>query len=207
MFKKFCYFLLTLAFIPVALGWVTLPVQADVEIGKPAPNFTATDIYGKEVKLSDLKGKRVVLEWTNHLCPFVRKQYGTGNMQATQEKATKDGVVWLSIVSSAPGKQGNVTPAEAQKIVKDVGAKATTRILDPSGKIGRLYGAKTTPHMFVIDKNGNVAYEGAIDDKPSPDPKSVEDAKNLVLAALDDLDAGKKVEVPFTVPYGCSVKY
>lgn len=196
---------MALAFVPFALG--VTPAFAAAEVGKPAPDFTATDIKGNEVKLSDLKGKNVVLEWTNNECPFVKKHYGSGNMQATQQKATEDGAVWVSIVSSAPGMQGNVTAEEAMKIEEEVGAHDTNRILDPSGEIGQLYGAKTTPHMFVIDKEGVLAYAGAIDDKPDADPASVKDAKNYVLAALDDLNAGKAVETPTTAPYGCGVKY
>ncbi|MGN7437126.1 MAG: thioredoxin family protein [Alcanivorax sp.] len=207
MVKKLTYGLLALAFVPLALGWASVPVKAAVEIGKPAPNFTATDIDGNEFSLEDQKGKIVVLEWTNNGCPFVRKHYDTKNMQNTQKTATDNGVVWVSIVSSAPGKQGYMTPEEAQKLVKDEGAHATTRILDTTGEIGKMYAAKTTPHMFVISAQGNVEYAGAIDDNPSPNPKAVEGAENLVLAALDALSTGKSVEVPLTQPYGCSVKY
>ncbi len=207
MFKKLTYALLTFAFVPFALGWVSVPVRAAVDVGKPAPNFTAIDIHGNEFNLEDQKGKIVVLEWTNHQCPFVVKHYETGNMQKTQKTATDNDVVWVSIVSSAPGKQGYVTPEEALKIEEEVGAHATTRILDSSGEIGKLYAAKTTPHMFVISAQGNIEYAGAIDDKPSPRHESVKDAKNLVLAALDALSTGRDVEVPLTTPYGCSVKY
>ncbi len=207
MFKKLTYALLTFAFVPFALGWVSVPVRAAVDVGKPAPNFTAIDIHGNEFNLEDQKGKIVVLEWTNHQCPFVVKHYETGNMQKTQKTATDNDVVWVSIVSSAPGKQGYVTPEEALKIEEEVSAHATTRILDSSGEIGKLYAAKTTPHMFVISAQGNIEYAGAIDDKPSPRHESVKDAKNLVLAALDALSTGRDVEVPLTTPYGCSVKY
>lgn len=207
MMKKLAYFMVALVFAPIALGMVAIPVMASAEIGHEAPDFTAMDIHGHEFKLSEQKGKTVVLEWTNHECPFVRKQYGTGAMQNTQKTATDEGVVWVSIVSSAPGKQGNVTPEEAVKIEEEAGAHATTRILDESGEIGQLYGAKTTPHMFVIDADGKLAYAGAIDDQPSPDPASVEGATNYVLAALDDLKAGRAVATPATTPYGCGVKY
>ena len=219
MSKKLTYALLVLAFVPLAMGWVTLsasttassvhasvPVDS-VEIGKPAPNFKATDIHGNEFNLEDQKGKIVVLEWTNHQCPFVVKHYSTQNMQNTQKKATDNGVVWVSIVSSAPGKQGYVTPEEAIKIEEEVGAHSTTRILDPTGEIGKLYEAKTTPQMFVISAQGNVEYSGAIDDNPSPRASAVEGAQNLVLAALDALSTGRDVDVPLTAPYGCSVKY
>lgn len=209
MFKKLSYFMIALIFAPVAFGWVTPSVQAssEIEIGKPAPDFTATDIHGKEVKLSDFKGKDVVLEWSNPFCPFVVKHYGAGNMQAVQKKAVEGGAVWLTIVSSAKEKQGNMTAEEAIAYEKEVAANATTRILDEAGTIGHLYGAKTTPHMFVINKDGTLVYQGAIDDQPSPDPKSIEGAKNLVLAALDDIAAGKDVQVATTTPYGCGVKY
>ncbi|MCC7304696.1 MAG: redoxin domain-containing protein [Alphaproteobacteria bacterium] len=183
------------------------PALAAPEVGKPAPDFSATDIAGKPFKLSDHKGKIVVLEWTNHECPFVMKHYETGNMQKTQKAATDKGAEWISIVSSAPGKQGNVTKEEAAKIVTDTGAAPTAKILDESGAIGHLYDAKTTPHMFVIDKDGNVAYMGAIDDQPSPKHDTVNGAKNYVLSAIDALQAGTPVETASTQPYGCGVKY
>lgn len=207
MIKKLAYLTLAMAFVPLALGLVSFNAQASVEIGEAAPTFTATDIYGNEFNLEDQKGKIVVLEWTNHLCPFVKKHYETNNMQNTQKTATDNGVIWVSIVSSAPGKQGNVSAEEAQEIVKSTSAHSTTRILDPSGDIGRLYEAKTTPHMFVISTEGNLAYAGAIDNNRSPNPDAVNGAKNLVLAALEDLSLGRVVEVPQTAPYGCSVKY
>ncbi len=207
MYKNIVLFILALAAIPLAFSWVSLPVRASMEVGEAAPNFEAIDIHGNTFKLEDQKGKIVVLEWTNHLCPFVNKHYSTHNMQDAQKTATDNGVVWVSIVSSAPGKQGHVTPEEAMEIEKEVDAHATTRILDATGEIGKLYGAKTTPHMFVISAEGNVVYKGAIDDNPSPNPESVKTAKNLVLAALDDLANSRAVEVPRTAPYGCSVKY
>lgn len=207
MFKKTAHAMLALAFMPMAFGWASVPAKAAVEIGETAPAFSAVDINGNEFNLADQVGKTVVLEWTNHGCPFVVKHYSTGNMQAVQKKATDNDVVWVSIVSSADGKQGNVTAEEAQKLVEEKGAHATHRILDPSGEIGKLYGAKTTPHMFVISAEGNTVYAGAIDDNPSPSPKAVEGAQNLVLAALNDLASGVPVQVPSTVPYGCSVKY
>ena len=202
MFKKTAFTMLMLGFI-----WVSTPATAAVEIGEAAPKFAATDINGNVFNLADQAGKTVVLEWTNHDCPFVVKHYSTGNMQATQKTATDNGVVWVSIVSSADGKQGNVTAEEAQKIVEEKGAHATARILDTSGEIGKLYGAKTTPHMFVISAEGNTVYAGAIDDNPSPSPRAVEGAKNFVLSALDNIAADVPVEVSNTVPYGCSVKY
>lgn len=207
MYKKLAYLTLALAFMPLAFGWVSIPVQASVDVGEPAPNFEIVDIHGETFKLEDHKGKTIVLEWTNHQCPFVVKHYSTNNMQETQKTATDNGVVWVTIVSSAPGKQGHVSPEEALEIEKEAGAHATTRLLDSDGEIGKLYAAKTTPHMFVISPEGNIAYKGAIDDNPSPSPQAVEGAQNLVLAALDDLAAGKAVQVSRTAPYGCSVKY
>ncbi len=207
MFKKIIYSTLAAVLVSMAFGWGAFPVKASVEIGGPAPEFSATDIHGNPFDLADQKGKTVVLEWTNHQCPFVMKHYSTNNMQNTQKAATDNGVVWVSIVSSAEGNQGYVTPEEAMKIEEEAGAHATTRILDPSGTIGKMYEAKTTPHMFVISPEGNVVYDGAIDDNPSPSPEAVEGSKNLVLAALSDLSEGRPVEVSRTAPYGCSVKY
>ena len=194
--------LMTLALLPLSTAAMAAP-----EIGKPAPEFMANDTNGKHVMLSELKGKTVVLEWTNHECPFVVKHYGSGNMQALQAEATKDDVVWVSIVSSAKDKEGNVTAEEANKIIADQKALPTHKILDESGEIGKLYDAKTTPHMFVIDKNGVLVYQGAIDDKSGFDQEEVKTAKNYVRAALADLKAGKPVEVSSTKSYGCGVKY
>ena len=181
--------------------------HAEVEIGKPAPNFTGTDTNGTSHQLSDFKGKTVVLEWSNHECPFVVKHYESGNMQKLQKEATSDEVVWLTIVSSAEGKQGNTTPDEAKKIMAEQGVHSTARILDPSGEIGKLYGAKTTPHMFIVDKDGNLAYEGAIDSDSSFKQEAIADATNYVSAALGDLKSGESVKMASTKPYGCSVKY
>lgn len=207
MMRKLAYFALALALTPLVFSMGAFPVMASVEVGQPAPDFTATDIHGQEFKLSDQKGKTVVLEWTNHECPFVKKHYGSGNMQTTQKTATDKGVVWVSIVSSAPGKQGNVTPEQAIEIEKEVGANATTRILDASGEIGMAYGAKTTPHMFVINPEGTLAYAGAIDDNPSPDPATIEGAHNYVLSAVESIAAGTEIATASTTPYGCGVKY
>lgn len=181
--------------------------HASVEVGQPAPDFTAIDTNGVEHSLSNFKGKNVVLEWSNHECPFVVKHYNSGNMQKLQKQATDEGVIWLTIVSSAEGKQGHVTPEEANKIMEEAGVNSTARFLDSSGEIGKLYGAKTTPHMFVIDKEGVVAYAGAIDSNSSFKESSIEGAKNYVMAALQSLNAGEPVEVASTNPYGCSVKY
>lgn len=181
--------------------------NAAVEVGEMAPDFTAVDTNGVEHSLSDFKGKNVVLEWSNHECPFVVKHYEPGNMQKVQKMATDNGTVWITIVSSAGGKQGAVTAEEANKIMEEVGANSTARILDPSGEIGKMYGAKTTPHMFVIDKEGKIAYMGAIDSDSSFKQSSIEGATNYVTEALESLNAGEEIKVTSTKPYGCSVKY
>jgi peroxiredoxin len=184
-----------------------LPVNAAVEIGKPAPEIEALDTNGNPFKLSDHKGKIVILEWTNHQCPFVVKHYGSGNMQAAQKTARDQGVEWISIVSSAPGHQGHVSAEQANAITATGGAEITAKILDESGEIGKRYNAMTTPHMFVIDTEGNLAYAGAIDSNASPNPKTIEGATNYVLAAIESLKNGTPVEVSQTRPYGCAVKY
>jgi peroxiredoxin len=195
--------LFTLALLPLSVAHAS-----SAKVGTVAPDFTAVDTHGKTIKLSDLKGKPVVLEWTNHECPFVVKHYKSGNMQALQKETTADNAVtWISVVSSAKGKQGNVSVEDANKIISDQNAMPTHKILDESGEIGKLYDAKTTPHMFVIDKDGVLAYAGAIDDKSGFDPEEVKDAKNYVRAALANLKDGKPVEVSSTKPYGCGVKY
>jgi hypothetical protein len=185
----------------------TTSAAPELKIGAPAPNFTATDSNGKKHSLSDFKGKTVVLEWTNHECPFVKKHYETNNMQKLQKSATSQGVIWLSVVSSAPGKQGFVNGAKANELTKSRNASPTAVLLDPDGTLGKLYGARTTPHMFVIAPNGNLAYMGAIDDKPTANKDDVATAKNYVAEALSAIKAGKPVPTPTTQPYGCSVKY
>lgn len=190
----------------LALMLVSLSAFA-AENGVQAPAFTLQGVSGKTVNLSDYKGKTVVLEWMNHGCPFVKKHYGANNMQTLQKTYTDKGVVWLSIISSAEGKQGYVTAEEGAKEKKEHGSKATDVLLDPKGTVGQAYGAKTTPHMFVIDPKGTLVYQGAIDSNNSADPKDIPSAKNFVAAALDATLAGKAVEVPKTQSYGCSVKY
>lgn len=175
-------------------------------LGQPAPNFTAVDANGKSRSLAQYRGKTVVLEWTNHDCPYVKKHY-SGNMQALQREATADGVVWLSIVSSAPGQQGHVTGAQARQLTASRKAAPTAVLLDPEGKVGRLYGAKTTPHMFVISPQGQLVYAGGIDDVPTAKVEDLQRAKPLVRMALADVKAGRKVAVPASRPYGCAVKY
>jgi peroxiredoxin len=177
------------------------------KVGDPAPEITVTDSNGKPVTLSSFKGKTVVLEWTNHECPYVRKHYGSGNMQALQGEATGQGVVWLSVVSSRRGAQGYVSGLEANKLTDDRKAKPTAVLLDGDGKAGRLYGASSTPNMFVIDKDGKLAYAGAIDDKPTSNPADVKGARNFVRDALAAVAAGKAPSPATTRPYGCSVKY
>ena len=176
-------------------------------VGQPAPDFTLPDVNGKNVTLSDFKGKTVVLEWHNPGCPFVKKHYGSGNMQKTQEIATQDGIVWLSINSSAPGKQGNMDGEEAKEMLEDNNARPTAYLLDPAGTVGRTYDARTTPHMYIIDADGTLVYAGGIDDKPTANQADIKGARNHVLAALAEMKEGKPVSVPTSRPYGCSVKY
>ncbi len=179
----------------------------DLKPGDQAPDFETVDTNDNKIKLSEYKGKIVVLEWTNHQCPFVKKHYGTNNIQSMQEKYTQKGVIWLSIISSAPGKEGHINKEEAKKVRESNGVKSTATILDESGEIGHKFDARTTPHMFIIDKEGKIAYMGAVDDKPTTNADDVKIAKNHVTAALDAMLEGKKVELPQTNPYGCSVKY
>ena len=190
-----------------ALAIAAAPASAAPVVGQPAPNFKAADMNGKPVSLSDFRGKTVVLEWNNPGCPFVQKHYGSGNMQKTQAAAAKDGVVWLSINSSAPGKQGHMDGREAKAFVAKAGAKPTAYLLDPRGVVGKLYDAKTTPHLYIVNKAGTLVYAGGIDDKPTPRPADVNGARNHVLAALGEIKSGKSVSVATTRPYGCAVKY
>jgi hypothetical protein len=177
--------------------------------GETAPDFLLQGLNPKmkDVKLSDFKGKIVVLEWLNHGCPFVRKHYESGNMQSLQTKYTGQNVIWLSIISSAKGKQGYVDDKGALKDKMDNKSAATDILLDPSGKVGQLYGAKTTPHMYIVDKAGTLVYQGAIDDQPDTDKNSIPAAKNYVVKAMEELMSGKKITAHTTKSYGCSVKY
>lgn len=186
---------------------VAAPTLAAPAIGQPAPAFTAKDGDGKTRSLSEFKGKTVVLEWTNAGCPYVQKHYKSGNMQGLQKGATQDGVVWLTLISSAPGKQGYVSPPEAKTWKTSTGAGSTALLLDPAGQVGHAYEAKTTPHMYIVDKTGKLAYMGGIDDKPSADSSTLKGAKNYVSAALSDIDAGRPVATAVSKPYGCSIKY
>ncbi len=180
---------------------------AEAVPGKPAPAFETKDATGKAQKLSDYAGKWVVLEWFNKDCPYVKKHYGSGNMQALQKTYSDKGVVWLSVNSSAKGKEGYTEPSEAVKVAKDEKSNAAAVLLDPTGVVGKSYGAKTTPHMFVIDPKGMVVYAGAIDDNDSSDPSVIIKSKNFVAAALDQGMSGKKIEVASKKPYGCGTKY
>lgn len=176
-------------------------------IGEPAPDFTATDTNGKAHKLSEYQGKFVVLEWSNRGCPYTQKHYNSGNMQRLQREWTGRGVIWLTVISSAPGKQGYVTASQENAYLKQVNAAPTAVLLDPTGALGHLYDAKTTPHIFIISPQGTLIYNGAIDDRPTTDLADVNGATNYVSAALDESTSGKPVSNPTSRPYGCSVKY
>jgi peroxiredoxin len=184
----------------ISLAWAA-------RVGDAAPNFTATDTNGQTHKLSDYAGKFVVLEWHNRGCPYTQKHYNSGNMEKLQREWTARGVVWLTVISSAPGKQGYVTAADENAYVKQVNATPTAVLLDPTGAVGHLYDAKTTPHMFIINPQGVLIYNGAIDDKATSDPSDISGAKNYVSLALTEALAGKSVTTATTRPYGCSVKY
>jgi peroxiredoxin len=176
-------------------------------VGTTAPDFSLTDSKGKTQTVSQYKGKYIVLEWFNPECPFVKKHYGSGNMQKLQEEFTGKGVVWLSIDSSAPGLEGNLTAEQANAKMTEWKTKQTALVLDPDGKAGRSYGAKNTPHMFVINPEGKIIYEGAIDSKPSSNASDIAGSTNYVKVALEESLAGKTVSNANTKPYGCSVKY
>jgi len=186
---------------------IALSTAWAARVGEPAPEFTATDTNGQVHKLSDYHGKFVVLEWSNRGCPYTQKHYNSGNMQRLQREWTGRGVIWLTVISSAPGKQGYVTASEENAYLKQVNAAPTAVLLDPTGALGHLYDAKTTPHIFIISAQGTLIYNGAIDDRPTTDLADVNGAKNYVSAALDDATSGKPVSVATSRPYGCSVKY
>lgn len=185
----------------------TAPAFASPKVGAPAPDFTAVDSKGEAVKLSNLKGKTVILEWTNDGCPYVQKHYRSGNMQKLQKETTGDGVVWLSVISSAPGQQGHVDGAEADVLTESRHAAPTAVLLDPEGAIGKAYAARVTPHMYVIDGDGVLRYMGGIDDKATTNDADVETATNYVTNALSQMAAGKDVDPAITRAYGCSIKY
>jgi len=177
------------------------------KVGDPAPQFTATDSHGASRSLSSYRGKFVVLEWHNQGCPYTKKHYDSGNMERLQKEWTSKGVVWFTVISSSPGTQGYVTADEENSYVSKMHAAPTAVLLDPSGDLGHLYSAKTTPHMFIIDPAGKLIYDGAIDDHPTPDPQDITISKNYVSQALSEAMAGKPVSTPTSRPYGCSVKY
>jgi hypothetical protein len=189
------------------LGARTAAAAEEPQIGQPAPEFSATDSKGVARRLSDYRGRTVVLEWTNAECPYTRKHYTSGNMQGVQTLARKNGVVWLSVVSSAPGKQGYVNGPAADALTQSRGAVPAAVLLDPSGTVGRLYHAKTTPHLFVIDKDGSLRYMGGIDSIASADAADIPKAEPYLQEAMLAVAGGKPVAHAVTKPYGCSVKY
>ena len=194
----------TLAVSALALA---VPATAKITTGSNVSDMTVTDSNGVQHNLSDFAGKKVVLEWTNEGCPYVKKHYTTNNMQKTQAMAEAEGAVWLSVISSAPGKQGYKTGEQANEWKETQGAEVTAIVLDPAGDMGKSFAAKTTPHMYIIDEDQTLVYQGAIDDNRSANPATVAGAKNYVAAAMDDLKAGNAVAESDTPPYGCSIKY
>ena len=201
-----CTVLVALVFAAAATDFST-EKEAPPEVGKQAPNFTLKGTDGETYTLDDLEGQFVVLEWLNFGCPYVGKHYGSGNMQRLQEKYTNQGVVWLSVVSSAPGKQGYYPPEEMNAQNDKRGGQQTAILMDPTGEVGQTYGARTTPHMYVIDPTGTLIYKGGIDNKPTTDEADIKGANNYVVAALDAAMNGNEVQVETAPPYGCSVKY
>jgi len=191
----------------LSIAMVVSMARAAVAPGETAPEFNLVDINGKAQKLSDYRGKYVVLEWFNSECPFVQKHYESGNMQALQAKYTQKGVVWLGINSTSPRHSNYRDPARSQAILKEWKSAPTAFVLDPDGKVGKQYGARTTPHMYVVDPNGSLVYAGGIDNKPSTSQRDIANARNHVAMALDESLGGKPVGTPSATPYGCSVKY
>jgi peroxiredoxin len=204
MLRLFRLFIVFVA--PFLLLAAALPAQ-NARIGAPAPQFTAVDSLGRIQTLAENRGKYVVLEWHNQGCPYTRKHYVSGNMQELQKAWTGKGVVWFTVISSSPGTQGYVTASEENDYLKKMHAVPTAALLDPDGQIGHLYGAKTTPEMYVINPEGMLIYEGAIDNRPTPDVSDIKGAENYLDEALTDAMAGKTVAKSYTRSYGCSVKY
>ncbi len=195
------------ALVSAALIAFSAAASAAAALGQPAPAFSAVDTAGKTVTLSDFKGRTVVLEWVNPGCPYVRKHYDSANMQATQNAAAAQGVVWLAVNSTHAGAGDYLAPAAMGAWMKDKGAAASATLMDVDGKLGRAYGARTTPHLYVIDPKGTLVYAGAIDSKPSANPADIKTATNYVNQTLAEVAAGKPVSRPATQPYGCSIKY
>jgi hypothetical protein len=193
---------------PILTAILALTLSASAaRVGDPAPDFTATDSNGQTHKLSEYRGKFVVLEWTNNNCPFTKKHYSSGNMQSLQKQWTAKGVVWLTVLSSTPGGDGYMTAPAENAYIQRVHAAPTAALLDPSGALGHEYEAKTTPDMYVIDPSGKLIYSGAIDDHPTTDPSDIPNSKNYVSLALTEAMSGQTVATAYTRPYGCSVKY
>ncbi len=201
--KQFSIFLLT----SLMFMFASFSVQAEPIINKPAPLFSGAAADGKTVNLADFHGKTVILEWTNNACPFVIKHYESGNIPSLQKQAAAQGVVWLQIISSAPGKQGFVDGATAKKLNEERGATATNTVFDPEGTIGKLYAATNTPQFFIINPEGVLLYKGAVDSIPSADKADIAKAENYISVALSELAAGKAISKNTTKPYGCTVKY
>jgi peroxiredoxin len=195
------------ALIAGVIAMLISSAAAAAQIGQPAPDFTALDSKGNKVQLSAYRGKTVVLEWTNADCPYTRKHYASGNMQSVQDLVQKDGIVWLTVISSAPGKQGYVNGPQADFLTESRKAVPSAVLLDPNGAIGRLYGAKTTPHMFVIDKNGTLQYMGGMDSIATADVSDIARAEPYLKEAMLAVAYGNPAPHPVTKPYGCSVKY
>lgn len=193
--------------VATTLALAAAGALASAVVGQPAPAFSAVDTAGKTVSLADFKGRHVVLEWVNPGCPFVQKHYGAGNMQATQREATAGGVAWLAVNSTAEGASDYRKPADMAAWMQQHKAAATATLMDVDGKVGRAYGARTTPHMYVIDPKGVLVYAGAIDSKPTANPADIPGATNHVKAALAETLAGKPVTLASTRPYGCTIKY
>ena len=197
----------SLAVAAIAAIAMASPLAAAQKNGALAQDFKLTDINGKTVQLSQFRGKTVVLEWHNPGCPFVAKHYNSGNMQATQKSARQQGAVWLTINSGAKGKQGHMSGPEAKALIAKQDIQSSNYLLDSKGLVGKAYGARTTPHMYIIDDSGTLVYQGGIDDKPTADPADIKIARNHVLAALKEIKSGDKVSIAQSRPYGCSVKY
>ena len=194
-------------FVSCALGLAVGAVFASASVGQPAPAFTAVDTSGKSVSMADFKGRHVVLEWVNPGCPFVQKHYNAANMQGTQRDAVAKGVVWLTVSSTAPEARDYKVPADLAAWMQGQKAGVTATLMDDSGAVGKAYGARTTPHMYIVNPAGTLVYAGAIDSNPSANPADIPGATNHVKQALAETLTGKPVSTATTMPYGCSVKY